>query len=117
MSLVDILKRLDQARKVMEAVHNLAQTFDHIWKTLGPSLPRLRIPRLRRGSSEKDDVRKLYGQLVEELKSERVAHQKTREYLRWATTEIENVKKAMRDWQKKAMAKAPSNSRRKRSRK
>ena len=108
MNVTNILKGLQQAGKVLKAVRDLADTAAHIKKMVAPSLPQLKIPPLRRGSPDKDEVKKLYDELVEELKTERAAHEQTRQYLRWATKEIENVKEAMRDWQKKALEKRRS---------
>ena len=102
---MDILERLEQARKLMDILSRVADAAERLHKIIVPALPKLKIPRLRGGSPNKDEVKKLYVELVEELKTERAAHEQTRQYLRWATNEIENVKEAMREWRKKAMAK------------
>jgi hypothetical protein len=111
MNITQLLKRLEQTKKVLKAVSGLVVVAIGMKDILNRSLPSLKIPRLH-GRSQTDDIGKLYNQVVDELKLERAAHEETREYLRWAIREIENVKKAMRDWQKKALTKARPKRRR-----
>jgi hypothetical protein len=104
---MDILKSLQQAHKILLTVNRIADAAGGVHKIVTSALPKLRIPRLKTASNE-DSVKALYDQLVADLKAERAAHEQTRQYLRWATKEIDNVKASMRHWQKEALTKASS---------
>ncbi|MGI9087916.1 MAG: hypothetical protein ACR2HH_09290 [Chthoniobacterales bacterium] len=115
MTVNQVLKRLEQAQKVLKAIAGIATVAVGTKEVLGRSLPSLRLRRDREKFPENNELRKHYDQVVEELKAEHAAHEQTKEYLRWATKEIENVKEAMREWQKKALLEQPSRRRRPRA--
>jgi hypothetical protein len=110
---MDIAKALEEAAKVMEKARRLANAVDALREIAERTLPKLKIPKL--GGSTNKAVEQRYNEVVSELKAERAAHEKTRQYLNWATKEIENVKAAMREWQRKALPHSSMGNRRRRT--
>jgi len=102
---MDIGKTIEEAAKIMEKIGRLANALDGLREIAERTLAKLKIPKLGAAKSDKE-VEQRYHEVVCELKAERAAHEKTRQHLNWATKEIDNVKTAMRDWQKKALTKA-----------
>jgi hypothetical protein len=111
---MDIGKAIEETAKVMEKVRRLANAVDALREIAERTLPKLKIPKLGAAKNNKE-VEKRYDEVVSELKAERAEHEKTRQYLNWATKEIENVKAAMRDWQRKALVRSSRQNRRRRS--
>jgi hypothetical protein len=107
---MDIVKAIEETAKVMEKVRRLANAVDAVREIAQRTLPKLKIPKF--GGSTNKEIERRYNEIVSELKAEQAAHEKTRQYLNWATTEIENVKAAMREWQTKALARKTPRRRR-----
>jgi hypothetical protein len=107
---MDIGRAIEEAAKIMERVRRLANAVDGLREIAERTLPKLKIPKLGTAKTEKE-VERRYHEVVCELKAERAAHEKTRQHLNWATKEIDNVKMAMRDWQKKALVRSQTSKR------
>jgi hypothetical protein len=102
---MNIVRAIEEAAKIIDKVSRLANAAEGLRAIAERTLPKLRIPKL--GVANNRKVEERYKKLVCELKAERAAHEKTRQYLDWATKEIENVKAAMREWQRKALVRPP----------
>jgi len=103
MTISQMLKRLQQAEKVLKGIAGVAGAAVAASSVIRSSLPTLPMRRARRISPGKSDAQPTYAEVVAQLRDERAAHEQTRAHLRWATKEIENVKEAMYDWQKRAL--------------